>query len=175
MLVVGLLPLLVLAAAACTRSDDGKGVASVGGSATPSVTPSVSRLDQLTRYSQCMREHGVPMADPEVDGDTVRQGRYDKGAVSADTEIKAEEACKQYRPPQERGPDVDLKSELARQEARCMREHGVENFPDPNPDGPTRISEEVGGDPQFAEAREFCRAQTTAALASARPSAGATR
>jgi hypothetical protein len=173
-LVVCVLPLVLVTAAACSNSDDGEGVASVRGSATPSTTPSVSRLDQMIRFTQCMREHGVPMTDPEVDGDNVRQGRIDKGAAG-DKLFPADDACKQYRPPQETGPVVDLKNELARQEARCMREHGVENFPDPNTDGFNRISEEVGNDPQYPEARDFCRAQAEAEFASRAPSPGATR
>ena len=111
----------------------------------------------------------------EVDGDFVRQGRYDKGAVSVDTETRAEEACKRYRPPQQTGPDADFKNELARQFARCMREHGVEKFPDPNPDGsPNRIGEDITSDPQYHEAREFCTQQSNAA-ASRRPTPGASR
>ncbi|GAA4557760.1 hypothetical protein [Planotetraspora kaengkrachanensis] len=168
-----LLPLLLVMAAACSKSDDGKGVASVDGTATPSVTQSVSRLDQLIRYTHCMREHGVPMTDPEVDGDTVRQGHADKGAAG-DKLFPAEDACKQYRPPQEVGPVMDLKKELALKESRCMREHGVENFPDPGPDG-TRVPSEVGADPDFMDARETCRAQTVAEFASRAPSPGATR
>ncbi|GII59309.1 hypothetical protein Pth03_76980 [Planotetraspora thailandica] len=173
-LVACLLPLVLVTAAACSKSDDGKDVASVDGSATPSATTSLSRLDLLTRFSQCMREHGVPMTDPEVDGDIVRRGRADKGAAG-DKLFPAEDACKQYLPAQETGPMMDLKKELALQEARCMREHGVENFPDPNPDGPTRISDEVGSDPDFMDAREFCRAQSEAKSASLAPSPGATR
>jgi hypothetical protein len=170
-----LLTLSPVTAAACSTSADGKGVASVGGSATPGMTPSLSGLDQLIMYTRCMREHGVPMSDPEVDGDAVRQSRYDKDAVSRDTEIKAEEACKRYRPPQETGPEMDFKNELQRQFSRCMREHGVENFPDPNPDGPTRIDESIGEDPQYGQARPICDAQVAAAFASFRPGSGATR
>jgi hypothetical protein len=168
-LVVCLLPLLLVTAAACSKSDDGKDVASVDGSATPSATTSLSRLDQMLKYTQCIRAHGVPMADPRVDGDSVSRGRiepgFDKNKFDA-----ADEACKQYEPPQEHSPDMALKEELARQFARCMREHGVENFPDPNPNGRTRVSQSVGDDPQYPQARETCDAQTDAAFASARPS-----
>ncbi|MGP4102602.1 hypothetical protein [Nonomuraea sp. KM90] len=172
--VVCLLPLLLVTAAASAESTDGEGVASAGGTAAPNATRSLSRLDLLTRFAQCMREHGVPMTHPEVDGDIVRQGRYDKNAVSADTEVEAEEACKRLRPPQETGLEADLKNELSRQFARCMREHGVENYPDPNPGG-TRIGEDIGKDPQFDDAKALCTAQRDAAQASMRPSAGATR
>ncbi|GAA3830918.1 hypothetical protein GCM10022226_59780 [Sphaerisporangium flaviroseum] len=168
-LAVCLLPLLLATATACTTSNDGKGVASVDGSTSPSATPSLSRVDQLLKYSQCMREHGVPMGDPQVDGDGVREGRMEPGfdKTKADT---ADAACKQYRPPQERGPQSALKEELARGFARCMREHGVEKFPDPNPNGPTRVGQSVGEDPQYPEARKTCDAQTDKAFASSRPS-----
>jgi hypothetical protein len=174
LLIICLLPLALATVAACTTSDDGDGVATVAGSAAPSVTPSVSLLDQLIKYTQCMREHGIPIGDPRLVENTYLQGRIEAG-FDKDKVDAAEAVCKQYRPPQEVGPAMDLKKELSRQEARCMREHGVENFPDPNPDGPTRISEEVGNDPQYPEAKDFCRAQTDAALASMRPSPGTTR
>jgi hypothetical protein len=168
-----LLPLLLVTAAACTKSKDGKGVASVGGSAAPSVTPSLSRLDQMIRYTRCVREHGVPMADPEVNGSDVKLGKADKGAAG-DKLYAAEDACKQYRPAQEVGPVVDLKHELARKFSKCMREHGVENYPDPRPDGQTRTSQEIGDDPQYLDAREICTAQQAAEFASRAPSPRAT-
>jgi hypothetical protein len=121
-----------------------------------------------------MREHGVPMTDPEVDGDTVRQGRPDKGAAG-DKLFPAEDACKQYRPAQETGPGMDLKKELTRTEAKCMREHGVENFPDPAADGTIQVPSEVGADPQYMDARQICRAQSELEWASRRPTPGATR
>ncbi|WP_205825486.1 hypothetical protein [Microbispora catharanthi] len=169
-LVVCLPPLLLVTAAACTNAADGKGVASVDGSTRPSASQSLSRMDQFLRYSQCMRKEGVPMTDPEVEGDNVRAGTYDKDSVDMRKVAAAEEACKQYRPPRETGPGMALKDELARRFARCMREQGVEKFPDPNPDGPTQTGPEVGQDPQYREARKTCDAQIDAASASLRPS-----
>jgi hypothetical protein len=163
-----LVPLVLVMAAACSKSNDGRGVASVGGSATPSVTSSASRLDQLIRYTRCMREHGVPMTDPEVDGSDVREGRKDKGAAG-DKLFPAEDACKRYRPAQETGPMMDLKKELALKFSRCMRAHGVENFPDPDANG-TRVSGEVGADPEYMQSRDTCEAQTEAESASRGPS-----
>jgi hypothetical protein len=168
LLIVCLLPLALLTAAACTTSDDGEGVASVNGSAVPSATPSVSRLAQLTRYSQCMREQGVPMADPKVEGDIVRMGRVEAGFDKNKVDTAAE-VCKQYRPPQITGPEMDAKTEMVRQNARCMREQGVEDYPDPDPEGRTRISEAVGKDPQFPQAKQACDALIDALLASLRP------
>ncbi|WP_214106088.1 hypothetical protein [Acrocarpospora catenulata] len=168
LLVVCLLPLLLATAVACAESPGGGEVASVDGSAAPSATPSLSRLAQLIKYSQCMRGKGVPMADPQVDGDLVREGKVE-GDADKDKVDAAKEACKQYRPPQEGGPVMALKQDLARRFARCMREHGVEEYPDPNPDGPTRGGAERE-DPQYPEAKQTCDAQIDAAFASSRPS-----
>jgi hypothetical protein len=170
----GLVPLLLLlmAAAACSKPNDGDGVASAGGTAAPSLTPSLSKLDQMINYTRCMREHGVPMDDPVVQGDNVNPGRIDKGAAG-DKLFPADDACKHLRPAPEAGPQLDFKNELARRFAQCMRAHGVENFPDPAADGSgTQVSAEVGADPQFQEARETCKAQSDAEFRSGAPSAG---
>jgi hypothetical protein len=172
-LTAGLLLLLLVAAAACTASDDGEGVASVGGTAAPAASASGSRLDQLIQYTRCMREHGVPMTDPEVDGDYVRLGQIDK-AAAGDKLNPADDACKQYRPAQEAGPATDLKNELARNFAKCMRAYGVEDYPDPGPDG-TRVPPAVNADPDFMDARPICDAQEAAEWASRAPSVGVTR
>lgn len=168
-----LVPILLITTAACSKPDDGKGVASADGGSAPTATASLSPLDQMIAYTRCMREHGVPMADPEVDGDIVRPGHIDKGAAG-DKLFPAEEVCKRYRPAQQAGTEMDLKIELALRLARCMRANGVENFPDPGPDG-TRISAEVGSDPDFITAREICEAQADAQWASRAPTPQATR
>jgi hypothetical protein len=117
-------------------------------------------------FTRCMREHGVPMEDPEVEGDTVRQGHYDKDAVSESVERAAEDACARQRPPQETGAGIDFKNGLARQFARCMRAHGVADYPDPDPNGQTRVGPEIGQDPEYRDARTTCDAEAAAATRS---------
>src|SRR5262245_10886222 len=63
---------LVLAAAACAGSNDGGGVATAG---TPGVARSsggaasgLSQQEKALKFAQCMREHGVPMNDPDPNG-----------------------------------------------------------------------------------------------------------
>ncbi|WP_063828611.1 hypothetical protein [Actinopolymorpha alba] len=166
-----LLPLLLVMAAGCSKADDGEGVASVGSSGpAPSPTSSLSVLEQGIKYAQCMRAEGLPWPDPEVDGDTVRLRGLDssKGAVDADTLHKAEEACKQDRPVLN-APDMELKLEGALEYARCMRAHGVENFPDPDANGGFQLPQEQT-DPDYDQARATCRQPRTQS-----PSPGATR
>jgi hypothetical protein len=156
-LAAGLLPVLLLAAVACTKADDHKGVATVGGSATPSATPTLSVQEQGLRHARCMREHGVPEVDPVVDGNgNVRVGGgYDKSAIDGEVLGKAIEACRQYEPVLS-PDDMSKKLDAAREEARCMRAHGVENFPDPEPDGRFDVAESVRHDPQYDEASAAC-------------------
>jgi hypothetical protein len=156
-----LLPLALASLAACASPGAGKGVASVAsGSARPSATPSLSQLAQAIRHARCMRDHGVPMPDPvERNGriDTpVDKHEYMKG-ISWDTFDRAKAACKQYEPVLP--PDVQaLKLAGARAEARCMRAHGVESFPDPDPNDLGRqLPDSVFDDPQFPEANDACR------------------
>jgi hypothetical protein len=103
-----------------------------------------------------MREHGVPEADPVVDGDSIRfGGGYDKGAIGDDVLRAAIAACRPYEVVLP--PDVlAQKLEGAREEARCMRAHGVENFPDPEPDLRFEVPDSVRLDPEYDEAKAAC-------------------
>src|SRR2546423_15683590 len=100
LLATGLLPLLLVAAVACSKAKNGNGVASVGGSATPSVTPTLSFQEQGLRHARCMREHGVPEADPVVqpNGGVRVGGGFGKGAGGDAALRPAIEACQPYEP-----------------------------------------------------------------------------
>jgi hypothetical protein len=153
----------------CSSGTGDPGVASAGGTATPNASPTLSRYDQFVRYAQCMREQGVPMSDPRQESDGVSGPHVEPGFDKTKADAAAE-VCKSLRPPQETGPQMNAKMELARRFAVCMREHGVENYPDPDAEGRTRISAEVGNDPQNPDATEACTALIDQLSASLRPS-----
>lgn len=154
-------PLLVLALAACGRggaADDG--IASAGkGTATPTASSSVSEADRQAaqvKFAQCMREHGVNMPDPGADGKMMlRQKKGDDPAKMK----KAVDACQpllkdvvgdkvsQPMDPKQRDQMVKF--------ARCMREHGVD-MPDPGPQGEIKMKVR-GGDKKLQEAQEACK------------------
>jgi hypothetical protein len=151
-LVAGLLCLVLTVAGACAKSGGGNGVATVGTPGAPSPTPSLSQLEQALRYTRCMREHGVPMLDPDANGD-MRGADGSKGAVDQATVTSAEQACRQYRP-------VDatldgLRLEKAREYSRCMRRNGVADFPDPDANGDVHLPDEIT-DPDYDHAKAFC-------------------
>ena len=165
-----LAPVLLVAAVACSRSPGGAAVATAGAGASPAATPSLSFLAQGIRYAQCLRQHGIPMPDPSVDANGgVHILGVDKQTLDENVFNSGMRACEPYQPVAP--PDL-LTDKLAaqREYSRCMRAHGVENFPDPDPDGRLRLPEEQI-DPDYDGAKAAC----DAAARSTQPSPGANR
>ncbi|MEU7906664.1 hypothetical protein [Actinoplanes sp. NPDC049118] len=154
--------LLTAAATGCGGKPAGDQVASAGGTPTASAAAAAEEQrdeDAPLKFSQCMREQGMTwFPDPKPGGGL--QIKVPKGTAKEKVDA-AMEACKKWAPDGgDRGPADPEQLEQARQMARCMRENGVENFPDPNPDGSIRIDgRKVGmgpGDPTFDKAEEAC-------------------
>jgi hypothetical protein len=163
--------LMLLTLAACGKSAAGHGVATVDGTPAASPTASSSLLRQAVAYAQCMRTHGIPQwPDPEVHGDDVQIKTVDKNTVDGSVLGSALQACTALRP-QLPGPDMADKLDSARFESRCMREQGVENYPDPASDAHVELPQAVRDDPQFEQAKAICREKTR----SYEPTAAATR
>lgn len=155
--------LLALVLAGCAQQDKGNGVATVGGpasaSAAPSARASLSPQEAALKFASCMREHGVQMEDPEVDAEghvNIKVGGPGQEVDRTKMEA-AQKACEQYAPFGDRSngqPDPQLE-ENARKMAQCMRDNGVENFPDPE-GGRMTIDGSIAEDPDFAAAQEKC-------------------
>ena len=120
-------------------------------------------------FAQCMREHGVDMPDPEfTDGGGVGINvGGEAGELDPETMDAANEACQSIMDDVTGGFEPDPEQEAEMQEralahAQCMRDNGIENFPDPvfeNGGAMVAIGEENGIDPQspeFQEAQEAC-------------------
>jgi hypothetical protein len=160
--------LLVLTAAGCAKGTGGDdGVASASG-ATPAASASASSgsrnpkddQEQFLKFAQCMRDHGVPMEDPQFDGGGISlmipEGT-DKSKVDA-----AQAECKQYMPNGGEPPKLDAaQQEQMRKFAQCMRDNGISNFPDPSEEGGFQIDgDKLGIDPkseQFKAAEQACK------------------
>lgn len=163
---------LVLSVAGCSGSDGGVKVASVSGTASPSAGPNgdaagLSEQDKALKFAQCMRDHGVPMEDPQIDGGRVQirvgggGGPVDKSKVDKSKLDAAQQECKEYAPgggPNGGNPDPQAMENM-RKMAQCMRENGVPNFPDPEPAGGIKIDGSVADDPDFPAAQQKCEAQ----------------
>ncbi|MFI7129653.1 hypothetical protein ACIBQ1_28415 [Nonomuraea sp. NPDC050153] len=150
---------LTLTLAACGSGDGGgSDVASVSGTGTQaaaSAKPSEDPQDRGLKFAQCMRENGVDVPDPEP-GKGIMM-KFD-GSVPEEKVKAAQEACKQYAPTMGgQGGQVDPKrAEALRKVAQCMRDNGVESFPDPEGGG-MRITGTVGEDPDFKSAQQKCQ------------------
>jgi hypothetical protein len=126
------------------------------GSSSSDEPAAASDLDQAREFAQCMRDNGVPdFPDPDPGGGfSERQHDPDDPAVRA-----AQEACRDLAPGGEHEDFGDPAFvEQARQFAQCMRDNGVPDFPDPDPDGRLRgPGHEQQDDPTFRAAMETCR------------------
>ncbi|MGN9838850.1 hypothetical protein ACTMTI_12080 [Nonomuraea sp. H19] len=144
----------------CGAGDGGgSDVASVSGTgnqAASSAKPSEDPHERGLKFAQCMRENGVQVDDPEP-GKGIMM-KFD-GSVPRETVEKAQAACKQYAPMGQKSGGGDPKrAEALRKVAQCMRDNGVESYPDPE-GGMMRITGEVGNDPDFKSAQEKCQKQ----------------
>jgi hypothetical protein len=154
---------LLMAVGGCARSDGGSKVASVSGIASPTASASgasnLSPKERALKFAQCMRDHGVPMEDPQFDGDKIQVQIGGPGAPVDKSKVEAaQEACKEWAPsggPGGAKPDPQMLEDM-RKQARCMRDNGVENFPDPSTDGGIRIDGSIAEDPDFDAAQQKC-------------------
>jgi hypothetical protein len=135
-------PLLVLAACG---PDNGSGVA----------PPDEAEAGRA--FSQCMRDNGLPdFPDPDPDG----QLRGPAHEQQSDPKFRAaQEKCRDLAPGGEHQNTGDPASvEQMRQFSQCMRDNGLPDFPDPDPDGQLRgPAHEQQSDPKFRTAQEKCR------------------
>jgi hypothetical protein len=158
---LALMSALVVAGCGRTASNDPQVATAQTSTAKPSSSPSVSTSDDPdapVKFSQCMRDHGLTWFPDPSDGKlaVAEPPGVDRSKVEA-----AQKACKQYLPNGGEAPKPSAEDlERSRNLAKCMRENGVPNFPDPQPDGGLAIdSSKLGtgpGDPTFDKAEQAC-------------------
>ncbi len=150
-LYAALLVALALPAAAC------------GGSSSPGAagrgSPGNSASASAVAYSACMRLHGVPeYPDPGSDGNLPKGTAQDFGVSNSQYQA-AERACRHLLPNSDTRFTASLTQCLMTGDcphavvqqalteglnfARCMRNHGVPNWPDPTVDSTGRPSFQV--------------------------------
>ncbi|HEV8173805.1 MAG TPA: hypothetical protein VGP91_09155 [Actinoplanes sp.] len=154
--------MLMLTLAGCAARNGGDGVATANGkpTATASSQPSTNDEDAPLKFAQCMRQHGMSWFPDPQPGSRGMQIKIPPGQDKAKVDA-AMEACKKYMPGGGEPGKLDPQAlEQARQMAKCMREHGVPNFPDPNANGQIQIDgNKLGmapGDPTFDAAEKAC-------------------
>jgi hypothetical protein len=154
---------LLLTLAGCAAKTDTDGIATAAGrptaTAKATATATANDADAPLKFAQCMREQGIswfPDPKPGVGMRIDVPAGQDKTKLDAATA-----ACKKFMPnggaPEKMDP---AQLEQARQMSQCMRDHGITNFPDPNPNGQMMIDgNKLGigpGDPKFDAADKAC-------------------
>ena len=96
---------------------------------------------QAVKFAECMRDNGVSeFPDPDASGEVTIDGVVNGSSIDPDGAAwqTAIAACKDLQPPGFTGPEeVTPEQQEARLDfARCIRDNGVEDFPDPAEDAP---------------------------------------
>jgi len=140
------------AAATSTRS---------GGSTT------ATTHEQAVKFAECMRDHGVSaFPDPDASG-SLTYGIKAGSSLDPSTAAwkMAITACKDLEPPGLLGGKVSPQEQQARLKfAQCMRDNGVQNFPDPTINGPLIDVKGARSIPGFQAAMQKCRDVLAGAL-----------
>jgi hypothetical protein len=97
--------------------------------------------ENAVKFSECMRDNGVSeFPDPDASGELTIDGVLNGSSLDPNAPAwkAALGACKDLQPPGFTGDeDVTAEEQEARLEfAQCMRDNGVEDFPDPAEDQP---------------------------------------
>ena len=159
---------LVALTAGCGGSSSGK-VAQLGSTTTGShgssgATAASTQGSGWLAFSGCMRTHGVARyPDPGTSGIPPKATLQQLGVSSAGFQ-SAQSACRHLLPNGGRPPNEAERRRVAVQSlqfSRCVRSHGVPNFPDPDVTGRIPDPGSVGvdqGSPKFQAANEACGA-----------------
>jgi hypothetical protein len=162
---------LSLLAAACGGGSSGAKVAQIGtnSSSNRAGASNGSTAGDPTKFSACMRSHGVPnFPDPDSKGRILITSGVDANGhkTGVDTNspqfARARNACQKFQP---NGGRPSAAQQAQEQQAmlkfaHCMRSHGVPNFPDPKAGGQLVLGNKSGVDPntpQFRAAQKTCQ------------------
>jgi hypothetical protein len=158
LLVLSAFALLAVGTAGCAKNADPR-VATADPSATAGAGSAGGSEVSPLKFSQCMRDQGLAwFPDPQPDGGLVvhNPANVDQSKVE-----KAEQACKKYNPAENRqGPMPAEDMAKMRQVSQCMRDHGIEKWPDPDANGGLFIDEKSGispDDPAVRKAEQECQ------------------
>lgn len=164
MALLGLVALVgLLGLGGCGPAQDGPQVATAGGRQSTSVSlggvPATDPAERGRQFTACMRAEGIVLDDTGAG----RGGPVVGGGQDATTVEAAMAKCRAYLPnggEPEKLPADDI--EMLRRYAECVREHGVPDYPDPDPQtGEVSLTEEQGrrlkSDPKLTAATQACQ------------------
>jgi hypothetical protein len=153
---------VIVLVAGCGGGSSNLGVANAGTTKTStsaaSAPSSAAARQSGLLYSRCMRAHGVPdfpdsavsVTDGQVEIHIPRNIKREASLLSASQACQRDLPVSSGTPAKHRNIQADLKF------AKCMRSHGITDFPDPMPGGGFNISGNTDS-PQFEAAAKACQ------------------
>ncbi|MCK9899953.1 hypothetical protein CC117_22040 [Parafrankia colletiae] len=142
------LGLVVMVLAGCGSGGDAEAAASGGATATPTAQT----------HAQCMRGHGVDVADPDP---STGAPQFGAGVDPDDPAVRqALDACRDLLPAGSRGEPSDADLDVYVAFAQCLRDNGLPGFPDPQPGSAGGLfagADVDRDDPAFQQAAEQCQ------------------
>jgi hypothetical protein len=125
-----------------TGSSDGSNATATAPAQTGSGSgdSNATNRDQAVKFAECMRKNGVrEFPDPNASGDFAIDTIANRSGLDTNTAAfkQARSACKDLEPAgftgNKRSPE---QQQAGLKFAQCIRDNGVKDFPDPDPDGP---------------------------------------
>jgi hypothetical protein len=129
-------------AAVRTHGSSGGGASSSPAANAASWQQSIAQIGR--RYAQCLREHGHPqIADPSITTDgRLSFGAQEEAVDAASRALRGGTCLRELMALKEAPPKPPTAAELHQAVlfARCVRRHGLADWPDPHPDGTYPLS-----------------------------------
>lgn len=151
--------MVALISAGCSNAIAGTGGS--GGSAN------ASAREQGVKFAACMRANGVrEFPDPDASGQLTIDGIANGSSLDTNSAAfeRAISACKELEPAGFTGQKRSAAQQAnALKFAQCIRDNGVTDFPDPDPDGPLVDTDRIpsaarsGGMSSLNAAMQKCR------------------
>jgi hypothetical protein len=132
-------------------------VAGCGSSSSASKASTSDPRERALAYAKCIRANGVPdFPDPDASGQFRGPAHEQAGNPAFRAALQK---CRGLAPGGEHEATGDPAFvEAMRQFSKCMRAHGLPDFPDPDANGRLRgLGHEREGNPKYAAAAEACR------------------
>jgi len=157
-LAVAAVPMLAAGCGSGGGSPQVANLSTATASTATSTTPIVPRSGSFQRFVTCLQQHGVQaQLGPGGHGVSV------KGTAKGPNADQAQAACRKYLPGG--GPPALTPAEVAQRAkamlafAKCIRQHGVANFPDPNGQGEFDLSKlrSIKTSPDLHRAGQACQ------------------
>jgi hypothetical protein len=160
---------IALVVAACGSSPSSVSSAGSAGSSNAGSSSDAggsAHFQQAVAFAQCMRTHGVPdMPDPDPSGAFRMPPSVGAAARQSQPFQAALNACKHLYPSFGQAPSQAQQQQMTARRlsfARCMRSHGVPDFPDPDsygfiPTGPSGPQGVTTASPQYQSAYQACK------------------